>query len=175
MLVQLGSIGLVKKDNTTKTEKLALNSLRKLPDLIINKADKGNNIVLQSREDYIWESYRQLSNPLHYEKLVESLYPSTAIKINRIICKLKTAGFITEREMQYLKPPQDIKPRRLYTLPKIHKSPEEWSIPFHIPSGHPIVSDIDSESYHVAQYIDHFLKPIVSRQQSYIKDSFHFL
>ena len=27
----------------------------------------------------------------------------------------------------------------------------------------------------MAQYIDHFLKPIVSRQQSYIKDSFHFL
>ena len=76
-----------KKDNTTITEKLALNSLRKLPNLIINKVDKGNNIVLQSREDYIWESYRQLSNPLHYEKLVEPLYPSTAIKINRIICK----------------------------------------------------------------------------------------
>ena len=27
----------------------------------------------------------------------------------------------------------------------------------------------------MAQYIDHFLKPIVPRQQSYIKDSFHFL
>ena len=46
---------------------------------------------------------------------------------------------------------------------------------FRIPSGRPIVSDIDSESYHIAEYINHFLQPLASRQASHIKDSFHFL
>jgi len=163
------------RHNTSVAEMTAIKTLRANTSIIINKADKGNNIVLQSKKDYIWEVSRQLSIPNHYEKLSEPIYPSTALKINRIVCQLKTAGYITEREMQYLRPPANPKPRRLYTLPKIHKPPEQWSVPFCIPPGRPIISDIDSESYHIAEYIDHFLKPITFIQPSYIKDSFHFL
>ena len=161
--------------NITGAEKSALSSLKKRSDWVFNKADKGNNIVIQKRCDYIWESVRQLSNPAHYVKLDEPLYPSTALRIHRLVNELKTGGFITEREMQFLRPPECIKPRRLYTLPKIHKAPEEWSIPFRIPPGRPIISDIGSESYNVAKFIDHFLKPLVFQQPSFIKDSFHFL
>jgi len=88
---------------------------------------------------------------------------------------LLRSGFITDGQLQFIYPHLNPRPRLLYTLPKIHKPPELRSVPFCIPPGRPIISDIDSESYHVAEYIDHFLKPITFLQRPYIKDSFHFL
>ena len=44
-----------------------------------------------------------------------------------------------------------------------------------MPPGRPIISDCDSESYKVAEYIDHFLQEISQKHPSYIKDTYDFL
>ena len=88
---------------------------------------------------------------------------------------LRQTGYISDEELTFLTPPPDPRPRRMYILPKIHKDPQDWTVPFRIPPGRPIISDIESESYNIAKYIDSFLKPIAQAQSSYIKDSFHFL
>ena len=116
-----------------------------------------------------------MNNTNHYKRLDEPIYPSTAIKLRRLICELRTLGWITDKELTFLLPPTTPTPRKFYTLPKIHKSPDTWSIPFCVPPGRPIVSDIGSESYHISKYIDHFLKPITFLQPSYVKDTFDFV
>ncbi len=62
-----------------------------------------------------------------------------------------------------------------YLLPKIHKKPESWTVPFKIPAGRPIVSDCGSESYRVAEYIDYFLNPLSHTHSSYVKDTYDFV
>ena len=44
-----------------------------------------------------------------------------------------------------------------------------------MPPGRPIINDCDSESYKVAEYIDHFLQEISQKHPSYIKDTYDFL
>lgn len=44
-----------------------------------------------------------------------------------------------------------------------------------MPSGRPIVSDCSSATYNVSLYIDHFLGPLSTKHQSYLKDTYHFL
>ena len=44
-----------------------------------------------------------------------------------------------------------------------------------MPPGRPIVSDCNSESYHIAQYIDHFLNPLSTIHPSYLPDTYDFL
>lgn len=49
----------------------------------------------------------------------------------------------------------------LFVLPKIHKN--VWPDP-EIPSGHPIVSDVDSVSRPYASFLEHFLAPSYLRE-----------
>ena len=44
-----------------------------------------------------------------------------------------------------------------------------------MPPGRPIISDCDSESYKVAEYIDNFLLEVSQKHQSYTKDTYDFL
>lgn len=75
----------------------------------------------------------------------------------------------------YLMGPDNPRQRFFYLLPKIHKEPETWSVPFEMPPGRPIVSDCGSETYATAEYIEYFLNPISTRHPSYIKDTYDFI
>lgn len=74
-------------------------------------------------------------------------------------------------------PQGDLRPRerRFYTLPKIHKNPATWTVPFEIPKGRPIVSDCSSETYRTAEFLDYFLNPLSVRHPAYVKDTYHFV
>lgn len=76
--------------------------------------------------------------------------------------------------MTYLLGAHNPRPRRFYLLPKIHKPKEVWPTPY-MPPGRPIVSDCGSESYRIAEYIDYYLKPLSTRHNSYIRDTYDFI
>ena len=59
------------KRNLKKEEWSAITTLRNNKDIVIKPADKGGNIVIMNREDYIKERLRQLSDNNHYEMLEE--------------------------------------------------------------------------------------------------------
>ena len=82
---------------------------------------------------------------------------------------------ISEQQYDYLKPSPNPRERRLYFLPKIHKDLDKWPVPNKMPPGRPIVSDCESESYRVSEYIDSFLSPLATNHPSYIKDTHDFL
>ncbi len=161
------------KPNCPPEEIKALKKLKSNPNIIIKKADKGTAVVIQDKDNYISEVNRQLSDHQIYEEIEEFKFPQTAEKIKNILLDLRKKCVISERQLKYLLPPPDPRPRRLYTLPKIHKPPEKWIN--NIPPGRPIVSDINSESYNVSKFIDHYLKPIATKHDSYIRDTTDFL
>lgn len=164
------------QDNLTRQERQALTSLKKDKDIVIKKSDKGTCCVIMNRQDYIKEAEHQLSNTKHYIKLDTPIYPETRTLINNILKKLTQKSYINEKQYDYLSAKDDSRERHLYTLPKIHKDPDkDWFIPHTIPKGRPIISDCASESYYVSEYIDHFLMPLSTQHDAYLKDTTDFV
>lgn len=163
------------KNNLSRSEMNALRNLRNNSDIVIKPADKGSATVIMDKENYIAEGHRQLNNVNHYKKLRTPLYPETAEKINDILEDLHGKNFISFKQMCYLKPPVDPRPRQMYLLPKIHKALDTWKIDGKMPPGRPIISDCESESYAVSEYIDHFLQTLACKHASYVKDTPDFL
>lgn len=44
-----------------------------------------------------------------------------------------------------------------------------------MPQGRPIISDINSESYRISEFVESFLKPLACKHTSYIKNSYDFI
>ena len=162
-------------NNLSVNERKSIKFLKQHPNLVIKKADKGSAVVLLDKANYIQEGLRQLNNSNHYKQLDEPLYPQTAIKIDSILTKLLTDHHITKKQYEYLKPPENPRPRRFYMLPKIHKPQTSWTIPNKLPPGRPIVSDCNSESEKIAEFIDDFIKVKATQHPSYVKDTYDFL
>lgn len=163
------------RHNLSEGEQLALKELAKNPQIVIKPADKGSATVIMGRDQYVKEVIRQLSDTTYYVKLSEPIYLQTVAEVHQIIDKLYLDKKINAKQKQYLKGDCEPRSRRFYILPKIHKEPEKWTVPFEIPPGRPIVSDCGSETYETAEFIEYFLNPLSTKHPSYIKDTYHFI
>lgn len=164
-----------KKPNLTSAEFHALKELQMDNTIVIKPADKGSVTVIVDRADYIYEAKRQLNDSNYYSKLEAPIYMQNVPRIRNILEELQRNKFITSKQKDYLMGSDTPRNRRFYLLPKIHKPPDKWSIPFKIPPGRPIVSDCGSETYQIAEYIDSFLQPISIKHPSYLRDSYDFI
>src|SRR3954467_8153450 len=105
-----------------------------------------------------------------------STHAENAMKINLILDDLFHRRKIEKKEYDYLRADSETARTRLsYLLPKIRKKRESWPQLNKMPEGRPIVSDCSSESYHVSEYIDKFLKPISVLHPAYLKDTYDFV
>ena len=52
---------------------------------------------------------------------------------------------------------------------------DKWLVPGKIPPGRPVVSDFSSDSFHISELVDHFIKPLSNRHPSYVKDTWDLL
>lgn len=163
------------KPNLTQGEVKALRELMHYKQIVIKPADKGSAVVILSREQYTQEVYRQLEDKTYYRKLDGPIYLKTIPIVKNILQNLKTQKFISDRQVKYLQGESTPRPRRFYILPKIHKAPDKWTIPYELPPGRPIVSDCSSETYRTAEFIDYYLNPLSIRHDSYVKDTYHFI
>ena len=130
--------------------------------------------MLQHRDHYQLEALRQLNDREFYKPLSAPIYLQTAELIKRTVNNMRHQGFINKRQQHFLSPPSNPRPRHFYTLPKIHKSTDKWTVPGVIPPGRPIVSGCNSESANVEHFIDYHLQPIATSIPSFIRDSLHF-
>jgi len=104
-------------------------------------------------ELYKAETLRQLTNTKYYQALDTPIYRETAEKITKILRRLRDQGYITDKQLTYLKPDlSNTQARYFYLLPKIHKARNSWPHT-NMPAGRPIVSDCDSESSRVCAFI----------------------
>jgi len=126
---------------------------------------------------YLYEAevFRQPRNPKYYRSIPNLLYPDTATHISDILAQLHTHSYISSKQRTYLEPNlQTAKSRYFYLLPKIHKPRPAWPHPLY-PAGRPIVSDVDTESSRICEYIDYYLQPLSTLHPAYIKDTYHFV
>ena len=162
--------------NLSPEEIEALTQLKSNKNIVIKPADKGAVVVILTRDQYVHEAERQLNDSAYYSKLITPIYLNTKKEILPIMDSLVQSKFINVRQRHYLLGgDEDPKARRFYILPKIHKDPATWTVPFVIPPGRPIVSDCGSETYRTTEYLDFFLNPLSTRHPSYIKDTYHFI
>ena len=127
-------------------------------NLIISKADKGTNWVIQSRDTYLNEGSRQLSDTKIYKPILWEKARYNKAAINILIDYLYNKKYISLNEKRFLYT-NTYNNKSFYMLPKIHK--EHWSIPNIQPKGRPIVNCRNCESYSIAIFIDYWLEPSV--------------
>lgn len=163
------------KPNLSKEQRNAIKTLKHHQTIVLRKADKGTATVVMEKDDYIREVNRQLADRRAYKKLDEPIHPLIRPRLFKILNKLHSEGFIDNKQRAYLLPPKHPRARHLYTLPKIHKDPASWTVPFKIPPGRPIVSDCSSDTYNISEYIDHYLAPLATKHAAYLKDTYHFI
>ena len=161
--------------NMSDLELKALFNLEDRDDVVFKKADKGNAIVIMDRDDYIREAHNQIFNDKYCKPLEGPVYLNTTDEVNSILDKLLLNGWLDNTQVEYLRPADNPRPRIFYTLSKIHKPMDKWLVPDKIPPGRPIVSDCSSDSYHISELIDHFIKPLSNRHPSYVKDTWDLL
>lgn len=160
--------------NLSSQELGALQELKTNKSIIIKPADKGGAVVIMDKELYKNEGLRQLLNPHYYEEIQRPLANETVPKINNILLTLLKSGFISTKQFNFLQATHPKQQRPFYLLPKIHKPRSKWPN-WNMPEGRPIVSDCGSETYHICDFIDFFLKPIATKQFSYLKDTYDFV
>ena len=102
-----------------------------------------------------------------YRPLTRPIVSETATKVIIVINSLFTNGHIDQMTHKWLSLGQN--PPRIpefYTLTKIHKA---------IPVGRPIVSGSGGPTERISSFVDSLLQPIAQKQESYIKDTTHFI
>ena len=159
------------QDNITEAEWKALQKLSRDTSVVIKPADKGSNVVIMDRPAYIKEAMRQLNNEDDYKRLEAPIYLESIPMFRDILQKLQQGGYLRKGELEFLSGSDIPRPRHIYFLPKIHKKKSAWPVPDRMPPGRPICSDCNSESYHIASFLEHHLHPLSTLHPSYIKDT----
>ena len=165
------------RDNLTHNERLALTSLKKYPNILFRKADKGSCTVVMNRDQYINEAESQLSNPRFYRKLPtdHNLDSQARTIIQAQLLSLHNKRCISPKEYSYLYDSTlSTTKRTLYFVPKIHKDLVSWPNP-NCPPSRPIISDVGSPTYIVGKFISSKLREISTLHDSYIKDTYDFI
>ena len=150
----------------SKSEFLALKQLSKNKQLVIQKADKGNSVVLLNRTDYIQKMNSIVSDrtkfiPLDIKKGKELSFMEKCERTIRSI--LDDVTGLTPLTLTGLQP-SGSRPGRLYGLSKIHKN----GAPLR-----PILSAIGTPTYALAKFLVPLLRPLTENCYT-VTDSFSF-
>ncbi|XP_075207195.1 uncharacterized protein LOC142312180 isoform X2 [Anomaloglossus baeobatrachus] len=149
--------------NLTHMQRVALDQLRAMDDVVFKNVDKGGNIVIWPKILYEKEVYRQLKNTKTYSKLHSCPPSSFSHQLQGILSRSFEEGLITKKVMEGLIVTYPKIPT-LYILTKIHKDPLNSL-------GRPIVSGIGGLCEPVCRFIDYYLKTLVETLPSNSKDT----
>ena len=168
--------------NISQHEYSLLVNLSKNKDIVIQKTDKGNAVVLINRTDYDSSMLAILNDTSKFVKLVVppnksvlNLILSHEKKVKDFLASIRAttkqqhglSGGIDEKTYWKLFP-QGSQPGRLYGNAKVHKPVING-----LPKFRPILSAIGTTSYKIAKFLVPILKPLETNK--YVtKDSFAF-
>ena len=161
------------KNNLSDIELQALNSLLHNKDIIIQRADKGNTIVVIDKDAYKEKMKAIISDRSKFEKLdiQEEKHLNFILnkekRLREIIKPLYEKGCFTKSEFLKICPTGS-KPGILYGQAKVHKPVED-----NCPSFRPILSAIGTPTYDLAKFLVPILKPLTENEYT-VHDSFSF-
>ncbi|MCP4351129.1 MAG: hypothetical protein GY795_37160 [Desulfobacterales bacterium] len=153
----------------TKSEQKALRELSKNENLIIQKSDKGNCVVLIDRADYVTKMEDILSDTSKFRRLTfnpgkeYNFIVNLEKKMRRFLYSLVKKNVLSEQTFAKIAPTGS-SPGILYGLGKVHKA----GCPLR-----PILSAIGTPSYHLAKFLVPLLSPLTKNRYT-VKDSFAF-
>ena len=159
--------------NLSKEEFTALQNLSKNKDLIIQKSDKGNSVVIVQRQDYLEKMNDILSDQKKFSKvsLKDDTLLSFAINqekhVDKVLKKFAESKSVSEKTRKSLKP-VGTRPGIMYGSCKLHKASVGNCPPFR-----PILSALNTPTYKLAKFLVPILKPLTTNEFT-VKDSFHF-
>ena len=161
------------QQNLSKEELAALASLSKNKDIVIQKSDKGNSVVIVDKETYI----KRMENLLSDERKFERVTLKNDAFLNFVVNQGKHIDTIFKnlvdsnsmsKEMRKSIKPVGTRPGTRYGLCKVHKQEVDGCPPFR-----PILSAFQTPSYNVAKFLVPILDPLTKNEYT-VKDSFHF-
>ena len=147
--------------NHNADERQVLRNHKRNTEVVIRKTDKGSAVVVITRDRYIADAYRQLSDADVYQQVSSTVVFDVIDEVKDILSRLQKSGVITE-DMSTYAVPVDSKPAHFYILPKDHMT----GCP-----GRPIVSVVGSPTEGLSELVDHFIQPFVPNIPSYIRDA----
>ena len=154
----------IKPTNISSDELKALKSLQSRTDIIIKPADKGGAVCVWDKDLYVAEGEKQLSDSKFYTKLQQDITPTIQKEISSEIKRMITNKELPpSAENLIMKSPRC---SQFYLLPKIHKQDTP---------GRPVVSNCFSPTYFISKFLSQYLRPIVEKCPTYIKDTTNLL
>ena len=116
------------------------------------------------KEQYIKEGERQLNSCAHYTEIERDITPEIVDEVRSVLQEMLKEGEITQKNYEYLCPSEALaKTAELYLLNKIHSDPPT--------KARPIISANSCPVERISEFIDFFLQPIVTEQNTYLKDT----
>ena len=156
--------------NLSEAEFLALKNLIEHKDLVIQKADKGNTVVITDRTKYLegiksllLDSSKCIQLPIDEDNYIANLES----KLKDRFKVLKNEEKISEKEFDSICPVGTM-PGILYGNPKVHKT-----VVNNTPKFRPILSAINTPTYSLAKYLNPILSPLTTNEFT-VKNSFDF-
>ena len=159
--------------NLPKAEFDALKILLKNKDLIVQKADKGNAVVILNRKDYVCKMKNILNDSSKFDKVYidhDKILNHLVHMENRVTDVLKNLRDKKEISIEQYKnlSPSGSRPGIMYGLAKVHKIVTDG-----LPSFRPILSAIGTPTYKLAKFLVLMLEPLITNEYT-IKDSFTY-
>lgn len=139
-------------------------------DLIISKADKGSNVIILNKIDYLTKMLTIMDENFKFKLLGQIKDYNKTLKVEKKICTV-LKGLLDKKEIpplifDSLKPIGSIRSRS-YELQKLHKPKNQLR---------PILSMIRFPQHKIAEYVIVLLKPVLHSFSRYtVKDSFILL
>ena len=156
------------RSNLSEEELKALHNLRKQKHLVIQKADKGNTVVITEKNAYIKKMKEIISDTTKFEQInMEqdkelNFLSKSEKKVIDLIKSLENEGKTSEISIY----PRGSRPGILYESPKVHKP-----VINNCPKFRPILSTIGTPTYNLAKFLVPILTPLTSNEFS-VHDSF---
>ena len=148
--------------NLSKDERECLKNLAAKDDLVIQKSDKGNSIVILNKIDYTNRVKDLLSDTTKFKvvniksgKEIRHII-NQEVRFHKVLEKLRKQKKISQQEYEKLNPIGS-RPGILYGLSKVHKPLVNG-----LPKIRPILSAIGTAGYNLAKFLTPILSPVAN-------------
>ena len=166
-------------NNLTDDELDALNNLMENNDIVIQKSDKGNTVVLCDKTAYIERMKELIDDDTKFMDLNKhpdewlSHILNSEKRVRQALYKYceknkKHVKYVFTEQQYWSIAPTGTRPGILYGLPKIHKA-----LVNNLPKFRPIISMIATPTHKLSQFLVPIIEPITTNEYT-VKDSFSF-